>query len=471
MKIPDLIENWASHPDQSINIELEAGDVQLDQQLRHLPKRRLTCLAKWQGKTVVAKFFYGSFHKLQAEKEALLIKALIKAKISTPSVLLLATLEGVTVLLIEYLEDSKSLLDWMDARPSEAEFKAIFSSVTELLITCHQAGFEIKDPHLGNFLISNGDVFIIDAGDIQLLKTPLNTQASINNLALLYAQLPVTFDEMAFGVLTKRLGNKLNINEKSWQTLLIKQRRWRQKRFIDKKVFRECTAYVCKKNSHRFLVAKRGFYTEDVAKALENPDALIEQGHLLKNGQTATVARVNIAGKQYVLKRYNIKKKVRSILKALMWSRAAISWRNGLLLEMLGIPTAKSYVMIEEYHWRIRRRSYLLCQNIEAPTAYQLFEDEETEQGVKKQWAKKLYNLFSLLKRCQISHGDLKAQNIICPENGPVFIDLDGMKSNQTESFFFQQFEKDLNRFQLSWTEKGMDQFFKEDLEVLRKKQ
>ncbi|MGB1428624.1 MAG: lipopolysaccharide kinase InaA family protein [Cycloclasticus sp.] len=454
MKIPDLIENWASQPDQSINIELEAGDVQLDQQLRHLPKRRLTCLAKWQGKTVVAKFFYGSFHKLQAEKEALLIKALIKAKISTPSVLLLATLEGVTVLLIEYLEDSKPLLDWMDARPSEAEFKAIFSSVTELLITCHQAGFEIKDPHLGNFLISNGDVFIIDAGDIQLFKSPLNTQASINNLALLYAQLPVTFDEMAFGVLTKRLGNKPNINEKSWQTLLIKQRRWRQKRFIDKKVFRECTAYVCNKNSHRFLVAKRGFFTEDVAKALENPDALIEQGHLLKNGQTATVARVDIAGKQYVLKRYNIKKKVRSILKALMWSRAAISWRNGLLLEMLGIPTAKSYAFIEERVGVFRRRSYLLSEYVDAPLAFDIFEDESSDEKTKETWAKKIDDLFHLLSRSQISHGDLKAQNILCPPEGAIFIDLDGMKTNQSFRSFEKQFTKDIKRFHRSWTYK-----------------
>ncbi|MGB1647500.1 MAG: lipopolysaccharide kinase InaA family protein [Cycloclasticus sp.] len=454
MKIPDLIENWASQPDQSINIELEAGDVQLDQQLRHLPKRRLTCLAKWQGKTVVAKFFYGSFHKLQAEKEALLIKALIKAKISTPSVLLLATLEGVTVLLIEYLEDSKSILDWMDARPSEAEFKAIFSSVTELLITCHQAGFEIKDPHLGNFLISNGDVFIIDAGDIQLLKTPLNPRASINNLALLYAQLPVTFDEMAFGVLTKRLGNKPNINEKSWQTLLIKQRRWRQKRFIDKKVFRECTAYVCKKNSHRFLVAKRGFFTEDVAKALEKPDALIEQGHLLKNGQTATVARVDIAGKQYVLKRYNIKKKVRSILKALMWSRAAISWRNGLLLEMLGIPTAKSYAFIEERVGVFRRRSYLLSEYVDAPLAFDIFEDESSDEKTKETWAKKIDDLFHLLSRSQISHGDLKAQNILCPPEGAIFIDLDGMKTNQSFRSFEKQFTKDIKRFHRSWTYK-----------------
>ncbi|WP_288355196.1 lipopolysaccharide kinase InaA family protein [uncultured Cycloclasticus sp.] len=454
MKIADLLEGWAENPDHSINIKLEADDVQLNKQLRHLPKRRLTCLANWQGKRVVAKFFYGSLHKLQAEKEALLLKALIKAKISTPSVLLLASLEGATVLLIEYIEDSRSLLDWMDEQPSEAEFEAIFSSVTELVLACHQAGFEIKDPHLGNFLISNGKVFIIDAGDINLLNAPLSTQASINNLALLYAQLPVTFDEMAFGVLTKQLGKKQNINEKGWQTLLIKQRRWRQKRFIDKKVFRECTAYICKKNSNQFLVAKRSFFTEDVARALETPDALIKQGYLLKDGQTATVARVEIAGKKYVLKRYNIKKKVRSILKALMWSRAAISWRNGLLLEMLGIPTAKSYAFIEERLGIFRRRSYLLSEYVDAPQAWYVFENSKFNEQDRKEWAKNIYELFLLLKRSQISHGDLKAQNILCPTEGAVFIDLDGLKSDLQYKEFLQKYKKDIQRFGMSWPSK-----------------
>lgn len=461
MKISNLLEDWVENPDHPINIKLEAGDVQLNKCLRHLPKRRLTCLAKWQAKAVVAKFFYGSLHKLQAEKEALLLKALIKAKISTPPVLLLATLEGVSVLLIEYIEDSKSLLDWMGDKPSVAEFEAIFSSVTELALACHQAGFEIKDPHLGNFLISNDKVFIIDGGDINLLSAPLNGQVSINNLALLYAQLPVTFDVIAFGILTKRLAKKQNINEKNWQALLIKKRRWRQKRFIDKKVFRECSAYICKKNSTRFLVAKRSFFTEDIARALETPDALINQSHLLKDGQTATVARVEIAGKKYVLKRYNIKKKVRSILKALMWSRAAISWKNALLLEMLGIPTAKSYAFIEERSGIFRHRSYFLSEYIDAPQAWDVYENERFSEKDKKDWAEKISELFLLLKRTQISHGDLKAQNILCANQGALLIDLDGLKSDQTYEGFLKQFRKDVARFYISWPNKwGMNPYF-----------
>ncbi len=142
------------------------------------------------------------------------------------------------------------------------------------------------------------------------------------------------------------------------------------------------------------------------------------------------------------------------MIRGLRWSRAAVSWRNGLLLEMLGIPTAKSYALIEERWGAMRRRSYILCENVEAPTAYHLFVDEKIDGDIKKQWAKKLYDLFALLKRSQISHGDLKAQNILCPVSGAVFIDLDGMKTKQSYSGFYRQFKKDIMRFQRSWCNK-----------------
>ena len=273
-------------------------------------------------------------------------------------------------------------------------------------------------------------------------------------MALLYAQLPVTLDDAAYRVLQKKLKDQplwQNLQQTAWQQLLIKQRRWRIKKFIDKKVFRNCTAFICQKNQSRFMVAKRELYTEQMAVALQNPDALISEGHLLKNGNTATVARVDIAGQPYVLKRYNIKKPLNVLIRSLMWSRAAVSWRNGLVLEMLGIPTAKSYALIEERWGPMRRRSYLLSEYIEAPQAWDIFENEKYDEGAKKDWANKIYDLFSLLKSSQISHGDLKAQNILCPPEGPIFIDLDGMKTGQSYTGFSRQFKKDIQRFQISW--------------------
>ncbi|MEO1897882.1 MAG: lipopolysaccharide kinase InaA family protein [Cycloclasticus sp.] len=459
MNIAQGIESWAKNSIEPLNIKLNDGDIQLTEKLRHLPNRRLTCLAQWQNKIVIAKFFYGVRAQQHVEKEASVLKALIKKGIRTPSLLGVYEEADCSVLIIEYMAHSTSLADWLKLEPEQLEFDSVISETTALMLECHRAGFEIQDPHLENFLISNGEVYIIDAGDIAQSNTPLSHESSLQNMALLYAQLPVTHDLIAFQVLKKTLSavGYLDVpDEKTWQQRLISQRRWRQKKFIDKKVFRNCSAYICQQSRSRFLAAKRDFFTDEVAQALSNPDALIEQGFLLKDGNTATVARVEIAGETYVLKRYNIKKPVHALIRGLRWSRAAVSWRNGLLLEMLGIPTATSYVLIEERWGAMRRRSYLLSEYIDAPQAWDIFEGERFDEQEKKEWAKKIYNLFKLLKRCQISHGDLKAQNILCPPEGAMFIDLDGMRANQEFKAFDRQFVKDIKRFHKSWPDKWL---------------
>lgn len=459
----ERLDDWAAHDKPPIEITVDDEAVTLQESLRHLPKKRLTCRAKWQGQDVIAKIFYGKKFSTYAKNEKEMLRALMHANINMPSMLSVSEYDDCTVLIIDYIEGGQSLLSWLKGRPDEGEFKETFAKATALMLACHQRGFELKDPHLDNFLERKGQVFLIDAGDIKRIKKPLNKQQSIENLALLYAQLHVTKDIEAFQVLMNSLeGSELSdlLDEKSWQQLLIKQRRWRQKKYIDKKVFRDCSDYICKKDRSRLLVAKRHFYSDEVARALENPDQLIERGDLLKDGNTATVACVEIVGKRYVLKRYNIKKPVLLLLKGWRRSRAATSWRNGLLLEMLGIPTAKSYVFIEQRWGAVKGRSYLLCEHVDASTAYHLFVDSNMNEGIKKIWAKKIFDLFALLKRSQISHGDLKAQNILCPTNGPVLIDLDGLQADQTFGRFYRQFNKDILRFRRSWSCGLVDKLF-----------
>lgn len=472
LKISEQIEAWVHSESESTQIKVGGLELTLEESLRHLPKKRLTCRANWQGNMVIAKFFYGHGFAKYASKERQMLSALIEAGINTPVLLKVYQQDDVTLLIIDYIAEAISLLSWLKNGPSDYQFHSVISETTTLMLACHKAGLEINDPHLDNFLLRENQVFIIDAGDIKQLPSPLNSKRSIDNMALLYAQLPVTWDAVAYqtlmGSLT-HLNQSTLLGEKRWQQLLLKQRRWRMKRFIDKKVFRECTSYICQSNNSRLLVAKRDVFTKEFETALSNPDTLIKNGLLLKDGKTATVSRVEISGQTYVLKRYNIKKPIHAIIRGLKWSRAAVSWRNGLLLEMLGIPTAMSYVLIEERWGPLRRRSYLLSEYIDAPQAWDIFEGDNFNEREKKFWAKNLYNLFALLKRSQISHGDLKAQNILCPPRGALLIDLDGMKPNQSLQRFTRQFKKDINRFLLSWPSKfkGNPYFFKKILSLL----
>jgi len=141
-----------------------------------------------------------------------------------------------------------------------------------------------------------------------------------------------------------------------------------------------------------------------------------------------------------------------------------------LVLEMLGIPTALSYALIEERWGLIRRRSYVLTEYLDAPRAWDIFENECYDDEAKQNWANKIQALFELLKRSQISHGDLKAQNILCADKGPLLIDLDGMRTYQELSNFRRQFYKDIRRFQRSWGHKTVVEFMlKEFCEIKNK--
>jgi len=466
------IEAWAKQSAEPLAVSIKDVDLVLLQPLRHLSGKRLTCKATWQGQTVIAKLFYGPGYNNYALKEKLNLEALSKAGVNAAK-LLHATEQGdMALVLIAFIDKAVSLADWIKTAPEAAEFKTIMSAMTRLILACHEAGFILKDPHLDNFLLHDDQLTLIDAGDITFNKTAVSAGDSVQNMALFYAQLPITWDELAYQALNEVTAevNGWSMTENQWINLLINKRRWRQKKFIDKKVFRNCTPYICQQTASRFLVAKRSFYTEEIEQALKKPDQLIEAGQLLKDGRTATVARVEIQGKPYVLKRYNIKNPTYALLRGLMQSRAAVSWKNGLVLEMLGIPTALSYALIEERWGLIRRRSYVLTEYLDAPRAWDIFENECYDDEAKQNWANKIQALFELLKRSQISHGDLKAQNILCADKGPLLIDLDGMRTYQELSNFRRQFYKDIRRFQRSWGHKTVVEFMlKEFCEIKNK--
>nr|HIL74986.1 serine/threonine protein phosphatase [Rhodospirillales bacterium] len=127
MNIAQGIENWAKNSIEPLNIKFSDGDIQLTEKLRHLPNRRFTCLAQWQNKTVIAKFFYGVRAQQLVEKEASVLKALIKKGICTPSLLGVYKEADCSVLIIEYMAHSTSLADWLKLEPEQLEFDSVIS--------------------------------------------------------------------------------------------------------------------------------------------------------------------------------------------------------------------------------------------------------------------------------------------------------------------------------------------------------
>ena len=68
----------------------------------------------------------------------------------------------------------------------------------------------------------------------------------------------------------------------------------------------------------------------------------------LKRGRTATLARVEVNGRQLVIKRYNIKGPVHALSRSWRPSRAWHSWLEGHRLNFLGIATPRPLALVEQ---------------------------------------------------------------------------------------------------------------------------
>ena len=179
-------------------------------------------------------------------------------------------------------------------------------------------------------------------------------------------------------------------------------------------------------------------------------DSLVTWQNLLKNGNTCTVAKVEIGNRPIVIKRYNIKSFWHGVSRAPRQTRAAVSWANAYRLKLLDIPTPNPIALIEERKLRLRGKAYFLCEYIDAPDAAQFFV-ECTDKNARSEAVKNIATLFYKLYLLRISHGDTKASNIKIVDNKPVLIDLDSMAQHSFSFTALKAHARDLRRFMQNW--------------------
>jgi len=207
-------------------------------------------------------------------------------------------------------------------------------------------------------------------------------------------------------------------------------------------------------------VYDRSIHSSELDRFIADPDSFIDQNRLLKDGNSSTVAEVEIDGRLFVLKRYNIKNFWHGLSRLLRPSRARHSWRNALVLEMLGVPTPKPYLFMEERVFGIfKRRAFFLCERIQSRNlgeqlGKQLREQLENNESDEIDFGEVLRafkQLFSVMWDYRISHGDMKSTNFLFVEGQLVVLDLDSMRRNKSGEKFGKKFRKDLARFHKNW--------------------
>ncbi|MBX3708523.1 MAG: hypothetical protein KIT56_01380 [Gammaproteobacteria bacterium] len=438
---------------------LKLSDHQIfigDRVVRMIPKRRMVAFGVWQGKQVVAKLFFDLKHaKRHMEKDITGIKSLQKNKIPTPELLYegFTTDKRVYVLLFERIVEARNLEEiWREKKSIDDVFPILKSVIIEIA-TQHVLGVLQYDLHLKNFLFTDKTVYTLDGAQIKVFPYLLPKKISMNNLALFLSQLGIDtekYQEDLFKYYADARGWSLKQDDLTNLFVLIKKWndiRWKK---FEKKAYRNSTNFACINCWTRFGVYNRNYVGPDFADFLTHPDSVFSHrtAKRLKTGRSATVVRVTLDQRQYVVKRYNMKNFWHRLRRCLRSTRASSSWRLAQKLDLFDIPTAKPVAFIENRTLGFRGESYYVTEYVSGEHVGDFFMRNFTKYEKTTEMIKRISVLLKCVAKIEVTHGDLKITNILIDSNEqPVLIDLDGAAEHFTLSSLRKAWRKEIARF------------------------
>ena len=430
-------------PALPFRLVLADGEVlEMQTLLRLLPGKRLVGVARWRGMQVLAKLFLAPAAHRHGERERAGVAALQAAGVPTPALLHAGALpEGGFLVLTAFLDGARSVgALWAEASSEDAQLAALLPAF-ERLGQLHTQGLTQADLHLDNFLLHAGECWLIDGDGVSA------DDATTENLALLLAQLPPLWDAHRAALLAAYAAGGATLPDPLALTRMVNRlRQWRLRRFL-KKTLRDCTQFAVEANARCFSVVLRTGLAGWQA-ALKNADILIAEGRRFKDGGAATVAVVTVDGRPLVFKRYNLKHWRHALSRAWRPSRAWHSWQEAHRLQFYGIATPKPLAMMEERLGPLRGRAFLLTEYCPGENLLTVLDADRVPEGP---LAEAICRLFAQLHAQKITHGDLKANNLLWHGDEVQVIDLDAMQQHRSATSYASAWRRDRARFLRNW--------------------
>lgn len=176
--------------------------------------------------------------------------------------------------------------------------------------------------------------------------------------------------------------------------------------------------------------------------------------HTLKNQPGSTVWLIGFKTRQLVVKRYNNLGFVHACKRAFRRSRAEHCFAISGRFSNAGIRVAAPFAVIQEYWGPIRLRAWYISERIHGEMLRDLGADwnEVTEKpAVPEAVVTAIEALFDKLRKHRLSHGDLKASNILWAQQEVWIIDLDAADSHRRQRTFARAHARDCARFMKNW--------------------
>lgn len=431
-----------------LRVALGAGEVVLESWLRVLPGRRYVARARQGERAILLKFFCGRHGRRDWRREWRGAAVMQQAGVSCAALQGQGEQAGIGWVQFEYLEGAIPL---DQAWPAAAEplRQQWLQAAVVACARLHAHGVLHVDLHWGNLLVSDEQLWLVDAGSVRqpafggfskrrcahnlgdlLAQGPLEQQADVPGLLAVYLQQPKA-PALALAAVEKAL--------RYWI-------RWRVRDYMAK-VERDCSLFAARQGWHALERFERPWQAL-LAPVLAGADDAIAQGRALKLGGSATVAVVDAGGQPVVLKRYNMKSLGHRLKRCWRQSRAAQSWREGHRLRFLGIPTPEPLAMRECRWGPLRGRAYLVNEYLGGQDILARLNPAEP---LPEQELAEILRIFNGLVRHRISHGDLKGNNVLWSEGRYLLIDLDATRQHDCDRSFRRAYAVDRARFLRNW--------------------
>ena len=421
--------------------------------LRAIPGRRKVYDASWNEKNVIAKVFS---HKISArrhlKREWQGLKRLASHGLSAPAPLFYGqTEDGQWAIVVQKIADSSTILDMFLKTLDPDKKLNLLVSICKEMAKQHTKGILQKDLHLGNFLLGNDKIFALDAGQMCFLRRETDRKSSISQLAMLAFYLPTGNKQ-----LTEKLCEEY-FKARNWrygkadQILFQKQLALHKRKMLRKglkKSMRTSRRHLRLKTNGYFAMFDKTFCQQtSPLDFITKIDKLMDEGQILKNGNTCYVSHLIWNGKDVIVKRYNHKGIIHSLRHTIKKSRARRGWLHGHRLLMLDIATPKPLAYIEQHKKKLIWKSYLVTEYIEGQKLYDFRQTSNINKEQHEIIDNQIKEMLDEMDKNHITHGDLKHSNILITDKGPVLIDLDGMKVHKWSWRYKSSRTKDLQRF------------------------
>ena len=180
--------------------------------------------------------------------------------------------------------------------------------------------------------------------------------------------------------------------------------------------------------------------------------SMMNASKVFKNDLTTSVAQLDLKAGQYIAKRYNARNIKHHFTRAVRKSRAQRCWDMSFEFARIGLNVATPAMMYEKRVGPFRLDAYFVNEKlsgVELLTALPTM-----TQGQKEQVVVQIHDAFSKMRKAKVTHGDMKATNLMWVDEQLYFIDLDASKCHCSDLSFARANNKDKKRFMKNWKDK-----------------